>query len=227
MRQRLHNIVEFCVAHRPHRLSLGAAGCALVFAIVAQTAEASVPALKSLKASIETAASTAATPEPAPTFSLVFEGRDIDGDGAADFANPTGLELRDHDAFGYGQFGARRDGGAREHEGADYIGGAGQDVVAPISGEVTRMGLAYAGADLKYVEITNPATGYEARVFYVHPSVAIGDKVAVGATIGTLHSLQSRYPGITDHVHLEVMQRGVRFDAAKVIVARLVRDDQA
>jgi len=216
------------VAHRPHRLSLGAAGCALLFAVVAQTAQASVPALRTLKANIETAAAavTASKPEPAPTFSLVFEGRDVDGDGAADFANPTGHDVRTHDAFGYGEFGASRDGGAREHEGVDYVGAAGQQVASPISGEVTRMGLAYADGDLKYVEVTNPATGYEARVFYVDPSVAIGDKVAVGAPLGTLKTLQGRYPGITDHVHLEIMRQGARFDAAQVITARLVRDNQ-
>lgn len=153
---------------------------------------------------------------------LVWDGADVDGDGQPDFANPTGQETRGHDAYGYGEYGASRDGGSRSHEGVDFVAEAGQTVVAPISGYVTKIGFAYAGDDdLRFVEITNPALRYAARVFYINPSVAVGDTVAVGRTIGKVRSLQDKYPGgMTDHVHLELMDKGRRIDATEVLVAR-------
>ncbi|MCR5877152.1 M23 family metallopeptidase [Phenylobacterium sp. J367] len=153
---------------------------------------------------------------------IVWQGLDVDGDGQADFANPTGQEPRGHDAYGQGAFGARRDGGSRRHEGVDFVADAGQAVVAPISGYVTKIGYAYAGdADLKFVEITNPALRYAARVFYVEPAVEVGDAVAVGRPIGEVYSLQDKYPGgMTDHVHLEILDKGRRIAATEVLVAR-------
>lgn len=160
-------------------------------------------------------------PEPRP-LRLVWGGVDVDGDGRADFANPTGREPRLHDAYGDGEFGARRDGGSRRHEGVDYTAQAGQDVAAPISGYVTKIGYAYSGdQSLKFVEITNPALNYAARVFYVNPKVEVGETVAIGQPIATARSLQRKYPGgMTDHVHLEILDRtGDRIDAKRVIVA--------
>ncbi len=152
----------------------------------------------------------------------VWEGKDVDGDGAADFMNPTGKGVRGHDDYGYGHFGASRDGGGRSHEGVDYIAEAGQKVVAPISGYVTKIGYAYAGDSHRFVEITNPALKFEARVFYVDPSVKVGDTVRLGDKIGAMDTLHTRYAGITDHVHMELMdRRGRRIDATDMIVAEL------
>ena len=152
---------------------------------------------------------------------VVWDGVDVDRDGAADFMNPTGGEPRGHDAFGSGEFGASRDGGDRHHEGVDYVDTPGQQVVAPISGYVTKIGYAYDdNRELKFVEITNPALHYAARAFYVSPSVQEGDVVQMGEAIGTAESLQSRYAGITNHVHLEVMKQGHRLDAQHFILAR-------
>jgi murein DD-endopeptidase MepM/ murein hydrolase activator NlpD len=166
---------------------------------------------------------------PAPEV-LVWEGADIDGDGKADFANPTGHAPRTHDAYGYGEFGASRDGGSRRHEGVDFKAHAGQNVEAPISGYVTKIGYAYPGDQtLRFVEITNPALKYEARVFYVDPKVEVGDSVAVGDPIGRAHSLQKKYPGgMTDHVHLELMDHGDHhIDATRMITAEYVPADSA
>ena len=212
--------LDLVAKHRPHRVTLGLAASAALFAVVAQAAETHAPALAELKA----AAAETVAPAPEPTYALVWDGEDVDGDGAADFANPTGFEVRAHDDFGFGHFGASRDGGAREHEGVDYVGFAGQDVVAPIAGEVTRMGYAYSDGAHKYVEITNAATGYTARVFYVDAAVAIGENVALGQKIGSLKSLQARYPGITDHVHLEMTRSGARIDCSRFIVSRWERE---
>lgn len=162
--------------------------------------------------------------KPEPVMELVWKGADIDGDGASDFANPTGAAPRGHDDFGDGEFGARRDGGTRAHEGVDYIAQAGQAVHAPMSGYVTKIGYAYAGdAELKFVEITNPALGYAARAFYVSPGVELGQTVRLGDTIGKVESLQDHYPGITDHVHLEILAPGGdRVNAAGLIAPTMV-----
>ena len=95
-------------------------------------------------------------------------------------------------------------------------------MVAPISGYVSKIGYAYPDdQSLKFVEIENPALHLTARAFYVDPHVAVGDAVAVGQPIGQAHSLQHRYPlGITDHVHLEIVERGRKMDAETLILAR-------
>ena len=169
-------------------------------------------------------AEIAAKPHRPVRKELVWSGADVDGDGAADFVNPTGAAPRGHDDFGDGEFGARRDGGSRSHEGVDYTAIAGQKVAAPISGYVTKIGYAYSGsADLKFVEITNPALGYVARAFYISPGVEVGQTVRLGQAIGRVESLQGHYPGIVDHVHLEVMEPGGdRVNAAELITSKLV-----
>ncbi|SFJ05597.1 M23 family metallopeptidase [Caulobacter sp. UNC279MFTsu5.1] len=204
----------------------GALGLALVFApMVVAAMENPHRAPKGPSPVVQRLlAEMAAKPQTPVRKELVWSGSDIDGDGAPDFANPTGGAPRGHDEFGDGQFGARRDGGSRSHEGVDYVATAGQDVQAPISGYVTKIGYAYAGSsDLKFVEISNPALGYVARAFYVKPGVEVGQAVRLGETIGTDQSLQAHYPGITDHVHLEVMQPGgERVNAAELITRKLV-----
>lgn len=209
-----------------------------LFAAVVATAAAASPLPQSTAArarlitAVERAVvgvAEAAPAEPAP-LRLVWDGVDLDGDGRADFANPTGQSARGEDAYGEGQFGARRDGGLRRHEGVDFRADAGQTVTAPISGYITKIGYAYSGDQtLKFVEITNPALRFEARVFYVNPKVEVGDTVAVGHPIGTAHSLQRRYPGgMTNHVHLELIDTaGRHIDAAKVIAAEYVADRAA
>ncbi|HEY8572072.1 M23 family metallopeptidase [Phenylobacterium sp.] len=185
--------------------------------------------LTSAPSAVQAIAATIDWPAAPAPERLVWGGADIDGDGAADFANPTGKDTRGHDAYGYGEFGASRDGGSRQHEGVDFVAEAGQQVVAPISGYVTKIGYAYGGDnDLKFVEITNPALKYAARVFYVSPSVDVGDTVHVGLPIGKMHTLQEKYRGgMTDHVHLEILKRGRRIDATDVITAKLVRGGDA
>jgi peptidoglycan LD-endopeptidase LytH len=180
--------------------------------ITADIMPVSLPAAASL-------APAPAAPELQPV--VIWDGADLDGDGADDFANPTGGEPRGHDAYGSGAFGASRDGGDRHHVGVDYVAQAGQDVVAPISGYVTRIGYPYDNdSGLRYVEISNPALNYTARAFYVAPTVREGDAVQLGEVIGRAASLQRRYGGITDHVHLEIMRAGRHIDAASLISSR-------
>lgn len=130
---------------------------------------------------------------------------DINGDGLVDFSNPTHGGVRGIDAFGSGDFGAVRDAGKRRHHGVDYVAEVGAPVRSPIGGRVTRLGDAYGGAGgLRFVEITNPVTKLTARVLYVAPTVVEGDILLAGEEIGAAQDLSARYPGITNHVHVEL-----------------------
>ncbi|RAK51542.1 M23 family metallopeptidase [Phenylobacterium deserti] len=203
-------------------LALVVAGTAAIAAPVVHRANLTA-ARTDVFAVVQQAAGLAAEFPTPQAERLVWEGVDIDGDGQADFANPTGQDTRKVDAYGFGEFGASRDGGSRRHEGVDFIADAGQKIVSPISGYVTKIGYAYAGdSNLKFVEITNPALHYAARVFYIDPTVVVGQTVALGHAIGTHRTLETKYPGgMTDHVHLEIIdKRGRRIDATQVIEAR-------
>jgi murein DD-endopeptidase MepM/ murein hydrolase activator NlpD len=210
------------------RLTQAAAVTAAAAAMTGLLADASAQGREHAKAEaaeVATAVAPVMTPAAKPVI-LRWDGKDVDGDGAADFVNPTGNDIRTEDAFGYGHFGASRDGGTREHKGVDFIAEAGQSVKAPISGYITKIGTAYASSpEFKFVEITNPALRYEARVFYVDASVSVGDTVHLGDKIGTVRSLQDKYgAGMTNHVHLELAGRGgAKFDATEVLTARYAK----
>jgi hypothetical protein len=204
----------------------------LALAVIGAGAAIAAPAVHlGKKPSPALARAIAAAPRVAPSPSkprVVWEGLDVDGDGAPDFVNPTGHELRQTDAYGCGAFGASRDGGERRHEGTDFKADAGQVLLAPMSGFVSKIGFAYPGdSTLRFVEISNPALHYVARVFYIDPEVTIGQAVRLGQPIGVHHSLEQKYPGgMTDHVHLEITDgRGERVDGARLVFARTVVAD--
>lgn len=122
------------------------------------------------------------------------------------------LTPRKCDSFGCGNYGASRDGGKRRHKGQDFLCSAGQTVYAPIDGTVTT-GAAYADGrspELRLVRITDGPT--VVLLMYVRPTVQAGHTVQAGDPIGTAQSLQGRYPGIPDHVHVEVRLSGVSVD---------------
>jgi peptidoglycan LD-endopeptidase LytH len=153
---------------------------------------------------------------------------DVDNDGIADFSNPTHGGVRGIDAFGSGNFGAVRDAGKRRHHGVDYVSEPGAEVLAPLSGKITRIGFAYRGReDLQYVEIVNPETQVSARVLYVSPTMAEGDLVSAGDALGVAQDLTARYPGITNHVHVEMRDAQRRWiDASEQLPSRPVLQAQ-
>ena len=114
---------------------------------------------------------------------------------------PTMGGIRQGDKHGSGVFGAPR--GSLLHKGVDYLVRPGDAVVAPCRGVVTRLGRCYADTDeYKLVEINTGVT--VVRVLYVQPIVGGGDYVTAGEPIGFAADLTKRYPGISNHVHLEV-----------------------
>lgn len=111
-------------------------------------------------------------------------------------------DLRGTDSWGSGAFGAPR--GDRRHAGLDYRAHPGDKCLPLKSGVVTKVGYPY-GNDLsyRYVEIEDMG-GYRARYFYIEPAVAKGDHVTMLTQLGIVQPLTRRYPGIKDHVHVEV-----------------------
>ncbi len=135
------------------------------------------------------------------------------------WANPTGGSPRGTDRHGSGRFRAPRTNVYGYHRGVDYVATSGQTVVAVIAGKVTKIGFPYkANYTIKYVEITSPL-GYVVRELYVDPltSIVVGSNVATGQPIGNHQSLNARYPGITEHVHVEIMLGGALVDPTTVI----------
>lgn len=150
------------------------------------------------------------------------------------YANPTGKKIRGSDAFGAGHHGASR--GSRLHDGADFESTAGQQVIAPLSGRVTKISRPYAsGTDaglLSGVEIV-ASDGTHCWVWYMTPKPGIVDTIveAGKSKIGTAATLQNRYPrrptplinagSITDHLHVRIHTRhGAKVNPAKVIKVR-------
>lgn len=117
-------------------------------------------------------------------------------------------KLRGNDKHGSGAFGAPR--GARKHRGVDIVSTPGESVFSPMDGKISKIGFPYGdgvggvhdATPFRYVEITG--AGATARVYYVEPTVSVGQKVKAGDIIGTAQDLDPRYSGITRHVHLEV-----------------------
>lgn len=123
------------------------------------------------------------------------------------------LAIRGFDSYGGGAFGASRDGGKRVHHGLDLIAKAGTIVKSTCKGVVTKIGWPYAD-DLSYyyIEITTPE-GYQVRHFYVLPGVRLQEPVEAGEThLGIVQMLGLRYPKITNHIHLEIKNKGEYID---------------
>jgi len=122
--------------------------------------------------------------------------------------------LRGHDGWGDGNFGASRNGGARQHKGVDYACVEGDDALSPIDGVVKRVGVAYANSDLGSIHIqgAGPHWAYYVKILYAKPGVAVGDVVERGQRIGTCQSVARHHNAhvdmgggvMHDHLHLEL-----------------------
>lgn len=114
---------------------------------------------------------------------------------------------RQSDRHGSGQYAASR--GGRRHQGVDIVVYTGQKIHSPIEGEVIREALPYAD-DLSYrglvIRGSGDWSGYEVKIFYVE-GLATGP-VSPGTVIGYAQDLSRKYPGITNHVHVEVRRFG-------------------
>lgn len=132
--------------------------------------------------------------------------------------NLSDMHLRKCDQHGSGEFGASR--GSRRHNGVDLACMAGTLVGSPVDGMVSKLGYPY-GDDLSFRYVEVEAQGYAFRVFYIDPLVSVGRQVQRGDILGACQSLMQRYPGITDHVHLEVKdEHGDYVDPTPVLIGQ-------
>ncbi|MCO6487427.1 MAG: peptidoglycan DD-metalloendopeptidase family protein [Phaeodactylibacter sp.] len=115
----------------------------------------------------------------------------------------TGQRSRAHDAWGSGQYGAPR--GGRKHQGLDIRAAPFQKVFAPFPGTITREAAPYRD-DHRYRGLVLQGSGawkdYTLKIFYVQGIVS--GEVGAGSQIGYVQNLGLKYPGITNHIHVEV-----------------------
>lgn len=115
--------------------------------------------------------------------------------------NLTEMSFRRCDGHGCGHWHAKR--GDKLHQGVDLACIPGTCVASPVKGFVTKLGIVYADDHhWQYVQISSG--GYDFRIFYVEPMVEVGRVVGIGTLIGRHQRLNSRYMGITEHVHFEI-----------------------
>ena len=115
------------------------------------------------------------------------------------------LEIRRSDIHGDGHYYASR--GNRKHNGLDLVYQPGQVVKCFAEGLVTKLGYAYSDdLSYRYVQVTD-IQGLHCRYFYVAPSVKIRQSVREGFVLGKAQEIGRRYPGITPHIHFEVLVR--------------------
>ncbi len=120
--------------------------------------------------------------------------------------------IRKKDKWGEGHYGASR--GNRKHNGIDIVAQLGKDVLSPIEGKVVRVSYPYA-SDLSYagllIDGLGVHKGIEVKIFYMKPSPNIvGKTVRPGQKIGSVQNLSPKYPGITNHIHIEIKQNGLQ-----------------
>ena len=112
------------------------------------------------------------------------------------------LQLRGIDGYGSGAYRASR--GARLHNGLDFKLGAGDTMLSPVEGIVTKLGYPYAKhLEYRYVEVSN--AGLRHRFFYISPLLELNDKVSIGDELGISQDLSLVYPKMVNHIHYEIM----------------------
>lgn len=128
-------------------------------------------------------------------------------EGTPNYVRPAEF-IRGVDAHGCGDYPCPR--GDRVHNAIDYAITPGDPVRAPISGRIKRFGRPYFD-DTRYTLVV--IEGEDAlllKVFYITPSVQVGDFVRAGEIVGTAQDISLRYPGITPHLHCEAYVNGRR-----------------
>jgi hypothetical protein len=136
------------------------------------------------------------------------------------FHKVTTGAVRGTDKYGSGKFGMSRDGGKRSHQGLDLVALPGEKVLAPMEGIVEREARPYKD-DPRYrgvvIKGTGDWKGYEVKMFYVQ-GMKMG-RVRAGEVVGTAQDLGKKYPGITNHVHMEVRLHGLVISPAAMFEA--------
>ncbi|CAI5638466.1 unnamed protein product [Oreochromis niloticus] len=115
---------------------------------------------------------------------------------------------RTSDSWGEGHYGASR--GGRLHKGVDIKCSDGSDVLAPFDVTIKGSLIVYNDPNKKAIDegINLSGEGLCFKLFYVKPIKTSGT-VNKGEKIGTMLPMQSVYPGITSHIHVQMCNRSV------------------
>uniref|UniRef100_A0A3Q2XJQ4 Leukocyte cell-derived chemotaxin-2-like n=1 Tax=Hippocampus comes TaxID=109280 RepID=A0A3Q2XJQ4_HIPCM len=119
--------------------------------------------------------------------------------------NPFNTQ-RTSDIFGQGHYGAPRSG--RPHQGLDITCEDGSEVYAPFDLTINRGLTVYTDSTKAAINKGLEIQGEDLCVmlFYVDPDKTSG-QVSKGQRLGILMPMQSVYPGITSHVHVQLCDR--------------------
>ncbi|TDG97652.1 hypothetical protein EPR50_G00209990 [Perca flavescens] len=113
---------------------------------------------------------------------------------------------RTSDPHGQGHYGARR--GTREHKGLDIVCRDGSTVYAPF--DVTLHGKVIVYTDPAKAAINSGINlrgeGLCFKLFYVQPDRTSGS-VRKGERLGVMLPMQTVYPGITSHIHVQMCDK--------------------
>ncbi|XP_019206887.1 leukocyte cell-derived chemotaxin-2-like [Oreochromis niloticus] len=115
---------------------------------------------------------------------------------------------RTKDNWGQGHYGASR--GGRLHKGVDINCSDGSAVLAPFDVTIKGSLIVYNDPNKKAIDegINLSGEGLCFKLFYVKPIKTSGT-VNKGEKIGTMLPMQSVYPGITSHIHVQMCNRSV------------------
>jgi hypothetical protein len=141
------------------------------------------------------------------------------GSKAPLFGRVTSGPTRQNDVWGSGHYGSGRKG--RLHHGLDLLANPGEAVTSPVDGVIVRQAAPYTD-DPRYggvlIRGTGPWTGFEIKLFYVESHVR--GAVRIGEVVGHAQDVRRRYPGIGNHVHIEVRRHGIELDPAELFGPR-------
>lgn len=119
------------------------------------------------------------------------------------------------DAYGAGGFHAPRDGGARKHEGLDFVTVPGDKIIMPAGGLITGIGTAYPYSTLGAVHIACSDGIHFIRLFYLNTGREVGTMLGQGDILGSAEDVAAywelkspRAGTMTNHVHLELSAGG-------------------
>jgi len=122
-----------------------------------------------------------------------------------------GMHSRVRDSFGSGQPGAPR--GSHLHKGIDVVTRPMQRILSPIDGDVIREAFPYPDDPAMrgiLIRGVGDHAGFEVKLFYVLG--LFSGRTKAGGLIGHAQDLTTKYPGITNHVHLEVFRNRLQID---------------
>ncbi|KAL0974302.1 hypothetical protein UPYG_G00218530 [Umbra pygmaea] len=116
-------------------------------------------------------------------------------------------KIRGWDKFGQGRHGAPRSGG-RKHSGVDVICSDGAAVYAPFDVKINSRSIPYSDPKKKAINdgLNLSGAGLCFNLWYVKP-VKYSGVVKKGQRLGTMMPMQTVYPGITSHLHLQLCNK--------------------